>query len=210
MIFTDQLWQSIKPIYEEILAHNFIQELATGKLELNTFIHYLQQDALYLIDYSRALAATAVKARNNQHFLICLQFAEKAAHTEISLHYDFFKQYNIKPVTEKSLACLAYTQFLLATTTQQCFAQSMAALLPCFWIYREVGKYIKSIAAPNNPYQTWIDTYSGIEFDRAVEKAIAITNEAAEHVGKAIQSQMQELFIISSKLELAFWPSSLK
>ena len=51
----------------------------------------------------------------------------------------------------------------------------MAAVLPCYWIYREVGRELLRRGSPEPLYQRWIDTYGGDEFDRVVEEAIALT-----------------------------------
>ena len=57
----------------------------------------------------------------------------------------------------------------------------LGALLPCFWIYAEVGRDIHGRAAPSNPYQAWIHTYAGEEFHIAVRAIIETTNEAADY-----------------------------
>lgn len=205
MNFTDTLWDSIEPIYQAILAHPFIKELAAGTLAQNVFAYYLEQDALYLADFARALAFTAIKAETQEDFLTCLDFAKGAINAELSLHQDFFTKFNITPVTEKSLSCLAYTQFLLTNTQQGSFAEAITACLPCFWIYREVGRHIQKENQAHNPYATWIDTYSGAEFDAGVAKAIVLTNKAATDASPATLKKMQNLFKQSTQLEWAFW-----
>ena len=57
---------------------------------------------------------------------------------------------------------------LLATAYHEPWEVLMAALLPCFWIYWDVGNTIARKAAPDNPYRPWIDTYSDEAFGTAV------------------------------------------
>lgn len=45
--------------------------------------------------------------------------------------------------SEMSPACHHYTTFLLAVAYKEPLAVVLASLLPCFWIYVEVGKSIK-------------------------------------------------------------------
>jgi thiaminase/transcriptional activator TenA len=78
-------------------------------------------------------------------------------------------------------------------------------LLPCFWIYAEVGNYIVKKSSKGNPYQAWIDTYSGEEFNAAVEKAIEITEEAADNTTENNRLTMKDAFLTSSELEWNFW-----
>jgi len=206
--FTDELWQHIQPIYQNILSHPFIQELCHGDLPRSTFSYYLQQDALYLNDFARALAMTATKADSRTHFLNCLEFAKGAVTAEHSLHQDFFEQFDVVATNEKSLSCLAYTQFLLATATQKSYSESLAALLPCFWIYREVGVYTQSHSVLGNDYQSWIDAYSGDDFNEGVQLAIEMTNEIAQGVSAGSRQKMLTAFAMSAQLELEFWDSA--
>ncbi len=52
-------------------------------------------------------------------------------------------------------------------------------MLPCFWIYWDVGNAIAREAAAENKYQAWIDTYSDEGFGNAVRAVIAATDTAA-------------------------------
>jgi len=80
--------------------------------------------------------------------------------------------------------------------------------LPCFWIYREVGHHILKPAQPHNPYQNWIDTYSGEEFSTAVDRAITITEDVAAAAPEPLRERMRAAFVISSRMEWKFWDSA--
>ena len=61
--FTDELWRGITDVYDAILAHPFLGGLADGSLPPDSFAFYVVQDALYLREYARALAATSMPVR---------------------------------------------------------------------------------------------------------------------------------------------------
>ncbi len=211
MNFTQQLWESVSPIYTAIISHPFNQELAAGTLEGRKFGYYIQQDALYLVDFARALSLVASKAEQTQHLLRYIRFAEGAIVVERSLHEKYFRQFGISDQgLEKSPACFSYTNYLLATCFGQPYQVGMAAVLPCFWIYREVGNYIHRHHKPNNPYQAWIDTYAGEAFAAVVEDAIRITEEVAQQASDAVKEQMQQAFVYCSRLEWRFWDSAYR
>lgn len=86
----------------------------------------------------------------------------------------------------------------------------MAALLPCFWIYREVGHYLLAHTDDRNPYRLWIETYSGSAFDTSVAKAINITETAAAQVSNQMLNIMRDLFATAAQLELAFWDETYR
>lgn len=209
MNFTKQLWESITPIYTAIISHPFNQELAAGTLERGKFGYYIQQDALYLAEFARALSVIASKAGQTEHLLRYIRFAEESILVERALHSQYFQQFGISGAgLEKSPACFSYTNYLLATCFGQPYQVGMAAVLPCFWIYRQVGNYIYQHHQRNNPYQAWINTYAGEAFAAVVDDAIRITEEVAQQASPVVQGQMQEAFVYSSRLEWLFWESA--
>ena len=200
----------IKDIYQKILNCDFNKELANGFLTKPAFARYMQQDSLYLVDFAKALAITATKSQNLKHFSQLLHLADGALIAEKELHDYYFKEFNIKPTGVKNNACIAYTNFLLTTAYANSYEESLIALLPCFYIYREVGNSIKKQSLSTTPYSMWIDTYSGTEFSDAVDIMLNITQQAVLNISpnstKGIR--LLELFKLSSELELFFWNDS--
>jgi thiaminase/transcriptional activator TenA len=86
----------------------------------------------------------------------------------------------------------------------------LGALLPCFWIYAEVGRDIHARAAANNPYQAWIDTYAGEEFHAAVRAMIEATDEAAAGASPGLQARMHAAYTRAAQLEWMFWDSAYR
>jgi thiaminase/transcriptional activator TenA len=205
MKFTEQLWEDIKPVYDAILQHGFVAELMVGNLPSATFQYYIQQDALYLADFSRALNQLAARSVRPDDMLQFTQFAQNAILVERALHETYFTLYAIQPETKKMPACFAYTNYLLATTSLRSIAVGAAAVLPCFWIYRQVGKFIYQRAIQENPYRAWIDTYAGDAFDQSVTQMLALTDQFAELASPSEQAAMREAFRVSSRLEWYFW-----
>ena len=210
MKFTLQLWEETKWIYEKIIHLPFNQELMKGSLKKDKFIFYVRQDSLYLLDYCRVLATIATKMDNTETILQFLKFAEDSILVEKAMHEKFLSEYTEKKEYQKSPACFAYTNFLLSTVAFKSKEEAVASILPCFWIYREVGDYIYTHASINNPYQEWINTYTAEEFRKATDSAIETTDEMANQASSIIRSKMTDVFILSTKLEYIFWESAYK
>lgn len=208
--FTAHLWQTIEPIYQQILDHPFNQELAAGSLSRQRFQFYLQQDALYLTDFARALALIGARSEGAERVVSFLNFALGAIVAERSLHESYFRLYDIQPETTYAPACFAYTRFLLAAAALDPYEVAMAAVLPCFWIYREVGSAIYRTAQPDNPYQQWIDTYAGEEFAQVVQQALDITDSVAQQATEPLREKMRAAFVTASRLEWLFWDSAYR
>jgi len=140
--------------------------------------------------------------------------AEGAIVVERALHGSFFTQYGITgdvfASTPLSPACHHYVSFLIATAYAEPYEVLLGALLPCFWIYAEVGRDIHGRATKNNPYQAWIDAYAGEEFHAAVRATIAATDAAAASASPALRARMHDAFTRATALEWVFWDSAYR
>src|SRR5437867_13113830 len=192
--FSRAAWEHNAPIYDIIRRVPFNAELAAGSLSEARFKHYITQDAHYLIGFGRALTLAAAKAPDPERVVQFAKAAEGALVVERALHGSFFKQYGITPrafaQTPLSPACHHYISYLLATAYAEPYEVLLGALLPCFWIYAEVGRDIHARARAANPYQAWIDTYAGEEFHAAVRAVIAATDEAAAGASLPLRARM--------------------
>jgi len=210
MSFSKSAWTAIEPIYQSILEHPFNRELAEGTLAKETFQFYMKQDSLYLVDFARALAIAASRATTPDDLVLLVDFSKGAIIAERGLHEFYFDFYGIRLDVEKAPGCFTYTHFLISSATNASYEESIAALLPCFWIYQEVGQHIHKNAVAGNPYQKWIDTYAGEEFQEVVQNAIQLTDRVAEDANVKQLKKMQEAFILSTRLEWIFWDSAYR
>ena len=80
---------------------------------------------------------------------------------------------------------LAYTSYLLAVAYGAPFHEALAALLPCYWIYWEVGKTLERATSPDPLYARWIATYASDEFGDVVRAVLACTDAVAERLRAA-------------------------
>lgn len=213
MNWTDHAWQSIQPLFQEILEMPFIQELKEGTLPLEKFQFYMLQDAKYLEHYGRALAALGSKAADNKMALDFFEFGKNALVVESALHEAYFEQFGLQAHQEITIEpiCHHYIHFLKSTVAFDPIEVATAAILPCFWIYKEVGDHIlETQNSSNNPYKNWIDTYSGDEFAEGVKLAITYTDIMAENATAEKRKLMLEAFKTASKLEFMFWDAAYK
>jgi len=197
-------------ILDAIKKQPFITELINGTLPIDVFEFYINQDSLYLENYKKVLAAVGLKCTHSNDMQFFLRSASGIIEVENHLHQLFLKDKQFSK--EPSPSCELYISYLTKMTTNYSVEEGLAAVLPCFTIYKEVGDYIlanqnNSIA---NPYQNWIDTYGGEEFSKSVAQAIEITNKYASKTTEETLDKMNLAFEKSSKLEFIFWDSAYK
>jgi thiaminase (transcriptional activator TenA) len=213
-VFSRAAWEQNAATYDVIRTMPFNAELAAGTLSEARFKHYITQDAHYLIGFGRALTLAAAKAPNPDRIVQFAKSAEGAIVVERALHGSFFERYGITPEifgrTPLSPACHHYVSYLIATAYGEPYEVLLGALLPCFWIYAEVGRDIHARAAPKNPYQAWIDTYAGEEFHAAVRAVIVAADEVAQDASPRLRARMHGAFTRATQLEWMFWDSAFR
>jgi thiaminase/transcriptional activator TenA len=209
MSTTGALWRAIEPIYAAILAHPFLRGLTDGSLPGETFRFYAVQDALYLRDFARALSLAAAHAPREEWIIMLNEHAAGALTVERTLHESFFEDWGLTPeaVTATPLAPtnLAYTSYLLAVASGRPFHETIAALLPCYWIYWEVGKTLERASSRDPLYARWIGTYASEEFGAVVRAVLACTDTLAAPLGDDDRLAMQRHFVTTSRYEWMFW-----
>jgi thiaminase (transcriptional activator TenA) len=209
MAFTDELWASIDGVFAAIVRHPFVRGLTDGSLPRESFRFYVVQDALYLREFARGLSLAAARAPDDDWIIMFNEHAAGALRVERALHESFFREFGLSPsdvaTTPLAPTNLAYTSYLLAVAYGAPFHEAVAALLPCYWIYWEVGKALERAGSPDPLYARWIATYAAGEFGALVRAVLAATDRAATERGSAERAAMRRHFATTSRYEWMFW-----
>jgi len=206
MKWSEEAWQAADGIYRAILNLPFLKELAAGTLPQDKFRFYISQDNQYIDVYSRVLSHIASRLPDMNDVDTFLGFAKDGVAVEKGLHQAFSPDISMG----KSMACEFYTSYLKSQADRE-VAIEAASILPCFWIYLEVGKHILKIAdMDGNPYREWIAAYSDPAFEESNQKCIGICDSLAEASTEQVRRQMTEAFVTCSRMEWLFWDSAYK
>ena len=207
--FRSRLWDAMQEIFARILVHPFVAGLTDGSLPRDAFAHYVVQDAHYLVDYARALALVGAKAPDEHALAMFAAHARGAIEVERSLHAGLFHDMGITEAQVRATpvmpTTLAYTSYLLRCCHQGSFAEGLAAVLPCYWIYAEVGAALLARSSPDPLYARWIATYGGEEFGKIVADVLALVDRVGERAGAAEQAVMREHVVTTARYEWMFW-----
>ena len=200
--FSRILWDSITPIFDEIIHCDFIRELIHGTLPQKKFAYYLAQDLLYLKKDNEALMIVAEKTPLKHQNLFFKKLADDGIKMEVIMRNEYLELFEVEEATKQSPVFKNYSEFILFHANHSTFNVAIAALLPCFWIYSEYGKIIRLNAIPDNPYQKFIDMYSGPEFTGYDKKFIEIVDEEAKKASEEERETMRDVFIKATQYEL--------
>lgn len=212
-------WKSATDIIKATEKHEFLTKMVNGSLPIENFKYYIIQDSLYLADFADGLyrlARTPDIPKEDKNRLE--KFAVDAREAEMSLHNGFFKKWNVDAKDAKAMPnTVLYCSNMLRVVSTRCYAEGLAALLPCFWIYMHMGKVmlkhrdeLGDSVQRCEQYNEWIDMYASDQFESDVNDYINMVNAAAANASQITILQMEEHFIMSCKLEYMFWDQGLQ
>jgi thiaminase (transcriptional activator TenA) len=211
---TADLWNGITSIYEAILEHPFVTGLTDGSLPADAFAFYVVQDALYLRDYARTLAVVAAKAPDTAGTEMFARHAAEIITVERVLHDSLMADLGIDAAAaeaaEPAPTTLAYTSYLLATALSGSYAEGVGVVLPCYWIYYEVGRELLRHGSPNAQYQKWIDTYADEQYGDVVRSVLDVGDALGPSLGAAERARVERHFRVTSRYEWMFWDAGYR
>ncbi|KQQ00862.1 MULTISPECIES: bifunctional hydroxymethylpyrimidine kinase/phosphomethylpyrimidine kinase [unclassified Rathayibacter] len=204
--FCTAVWDETRELRSEIDALPFVRALGDGSLARDDFEWYLEQDALYLTEYARVLAVAAQRAPSTAEQVFWAESSASALAAEAQLHRDRLGD----RLAVASETTRGYIDHLLAVGSRGDYGELVAALLPCFQLYADVGERLAAASRSGHPYEDWLATYSDPVFAAATERLIAITESAAQRATPPQREAMRDAFLRSSRFEHDFFAAPLR
>ena len=201
--WTAALWAAGGETWHQILDLPFVRALGDGTLDEDLFAFYLDQDALYLRDYSRALATLSARADTAEAQVHWAAGAHEAIAAESQLHEGWLA--NRARLGGPSPITMGYTNFLRATAAGDDYVVGAAAILPCYWLYEEVGAVLSSQNHADHPYAEWLSMYGGEEFAADVARSLAEVERAFEAASPAQRVRAARAYLSACVYEHEFF-----
>ena len=201
--WTAALWAAGGETWHQILDLPFVRALGEGTLDEDLFAFYLDQDALYLRDYSRALATLSARADTAEAQVHWAAGAHEAIAAESQLHEGWLA--NRARLGGPSPITMGYTNFLRASAAGDDYVVGAAAILPCYWLYEEVGAVLSSQNHADHPYAEWLSMYGGEEFAADVARSLAEVERAFEAASPAQRVRAARAYLSACVYEREFF-----
>ena len=214
MSFAEDIETRALPVREAILTHPFISGVGDGSLPVEKFKHYVRQDYVYLIDYSRVLALASAKAPDLEAMGWFAGLLDETLNVEMDLHRTYCAEFGVTredlESTKPAPTTVAYTSYLLKVAHQQSFGELVASLLPCQWGYWEIGEHLARRGEPKQAplYCQWIQMYASEEFAALAQEIRALASRVAQDAGPRQLEAMAEAYLTSLRFEYMFWEMS--
>lgn len=204
--WSKEVWKKSSRIYNAILDLDFLKELSEGKLDKDIFARYIAQDELYLKNYYHQMNMLADLMEDKKDRDLFLSFAQSGMEGEKAMHDMLIEQYGIETRVDPSKVTSDYNSHICEgiATGNPCIA--LAAVLPCMWIYNEVGLHIlKHSNLEGNPYKEWILEYGQEEFTTGVNQVLEMIDGWADKADIQTRKKMDYYYLKAALYEYAFW-----
>jgi len=218
-------WAGIAEVRRAVDELPFIRRLADGSLPRVAFDEYLAQDAHYLREYARALAEAARLAPDASAQAFWAAGSRECLTGELARHErdlggaradDARSVGAAGPAPfEPNPVNLGYLDHLLASSVRGGYPELVAAVLPCYWIYDDLGRRLLAgelgpePGSPEHPYADWLAMYADPSFAVSTRRAIELVTGVAAAAAPEVRERMRRAFRRSAEFELAFFAAPL-
>ncbi|MGO3089820.1 MAG: bifunctional hydroxymethylpyrimidine kinase/phosphomethylpyrimidine kinase [Galactobacter sp.] len=208
--WTQALWRAGSEITRGIHEGDFVSQLVSGTLPQDAFEFYLAQDALYLATYSRALALVAATAQDAAEGAFWASGSAEAHLNEAELHRTWLgTRGDAAPKPSASRITSAYVDFLLARAATDGHTVGAAAVLPCYWLYAEVGAALPEVPGSHS-YAAWLSTYSDPEFMESTRTAVEHVERLLAAASPAERATAARAYLTACWHEAEFFDQTLR
>lgn len=179
MLFTELAREKSAKYWEMSFEHPFIEGLVTGNLSSDVFRYYLLQDRYYLEHFSKLYLYIAEKTEDKMIREHLKLNAEELKEGEIFIREGFFRDLDIteQEILETAIAPTAYhyVSHMYRQLVDGTVNTVIAGILPCAWLYHEIGLRLIDRGSSNALYQRWIETYASEEAAAQIEKSVPLS-----------------------------------
>lgn len=170
---------AVAPAWHKYTHHPFVTQLARGTLPEPLFKNYLVQDYLYLTHFARSHALAAYKSRSMSAISASASIILHIER-EMALHLGYCAEFGISKADiehrerKESLACVAYSRYVLDVGHSEDWIAVQMALAPCLLGYGEAATRLyhdkeSRTTQQGNRYWRWVENYVADDYQDAVK-----------------------------------------
>lgn len=214
--FTD-LVDACRDDWHAYIEHDFVLALGRGELADASFRHYLKQDYLFLLQFSRAYALAAYKSHSLDELRGAFDGMKTILDVELGLHLAFCRDWGISEAELNELpearATLAYTRYVLDAGSRGDLLDLHVALAPCMVGYADIARSLNArsdtLRGADNPFDAWIAMYESDDFQAAARQEQAWLDDQLAQVSDERFTRLSRIFTDATRLEIDFWQMGL-
>lgn len=198
-VTTQKLLEKHAPVWQEAIAHPFLDQCQTGEILASQFNTWLVQDYLFVLDFTR-MAARLLAAAPIHHFDLLLG-GLSAIRSELVWFVDKATERQLTLAVARQPTCDRYCQLMTQLADSPYAVQAIA-----FWAielaYNQAWQRLGPLPAP---YTEFGDRWGNPAFTHYVQLLEQQANQVLQDSVEATQQQAEAIFLEVAKLEKEFW-----
>ncbi len=198
------------------MQHDFVRQLGRASLPEASFAHYLKQDYLFLIQFTRAWGLAIYKTSDLEAMRYAQAGLNAMLDTEIKLHVDYCAGWGIDETELAALpeaaATVAYTRYVLDCGLAGDLVDLHVALAPCILGYGEIARWLAEQSftqREGNPYNPWINMYLSEDYQQVVQAELTLLDKLCADLPEKRLQQLEQVFRTATRMEVSFWQMGL-
>ena len=211
MKLTDELYESVKDIWEGYHSHPFIQEMRAGTLPIEKFRYYMIQDYIYLYEYAKVFALGVVKSKDHDMMRMFSGMVESTLNDEMDTHKSYMKRLGITEEevaqTHVALSNVSYTNYMMTEAYQGGILEILVTILSCAWSYQLIGEEMakEPRMTEHKLFGEWVRSYSSEEYRKMNDNLLLLVNQLGEGISQKEKDNLIDIFTRCSLYEGMFW-----
>jgi thiaminase (transcriptional activator TenA) len=196
--------------HQAALTHPAVLGIGDGSLPDETFRYYIEQDFNYLLRYIKVLALAVAASPDLPTATRMADLVSSTLSIEVDALIELYAAFGgtreALDATPPAPTCQAYTDHLLATAARGDLLVTLAAILPCQWGYRDIGRTLRRRGLPDDErYARWIEEYASDEYGSLVDWLVCRFDDLARGESETNLAAARHAFALSTHYEHAFW-----
>ncbi|TAQ83709.1 hypothetical protein B7494_g7965 [Chlorociboria aeruginascens] len=167
--------EDVREAWIDHTEHRFVAQLADGSLPIESFKYYLVQDYLYLVQFARANALAAYKAKTIQDIAASARIVEHI-YREMALHISYCEEFGItkeqmEASEESQVRKADYERYMLDIGQAEDWLALQIVIAPCLIGYGQIAQRLcadPKSKREGNIYWKWIENYVAEDYSEAV------------------------------------------
>ena len=210
--YEDKLYPMVIKTVEAEVKTPHLQEILNGTLPLEKFKFQIRQNYNYLMEYSKGWAIGAARCRDYEVMLVLVELLRETLEHEVPFYREYWKKtLDISPeeLEMEQLSCVkrSYTSHELARGWEGSIVELVTALLPCAFVYWQMGRKMKSMCTlpEGNLFRNWIEFYTTGWYDEACKQLIELINKLTFGLTPREEARVLEIFAAGCNYEYISW-----
>ena len=192
-------------LYHAILCHPLVKGMSGATLPMLLFRNYIIQDYLYLKSYSEFLRVLAMRSTREKEREMLQRHFHDSAGAEVALQESLFPLLDIShtmlEAAEPLPGCAQNALFLKEISLSAPIHSALAAIIPCYRSYLEMGRKVASHKPDHTIYSKWAALYSSPEYEADVSE---IERAVDARATAETELDMEAFYVRGCRLEIGF------